>query len=97
MIDSVENLAAASPEASHLPSKSVSGKKTAHPIEVRERVYSLYVSGVPALEIEKQTGVPVNTIRKWRQAGACGLVTACREFEMRTLLFLADRPGGVAG
>jgi hypothetical protein len=74
MIATIENIAPASPELTAVrlpvslsPSKSVGGKKTAHSKETRETVHALYVSRVPALEIENRTGVPVNTIRKWQQ------------------------------
>jgi len=63
----VAELPAVRPPASLSLSRSVGGKKTAHSKETRETVHGLYVSRVPALEIENRTGVPVNTIRKWQQ------------------------------
>jgi len=69
MIDSVENLFPASPNASQTSSRSVGGKKTAHPPELRDTVKALFFASIPPHAIEAKTGVSKNTIQKWASRG----------------------------
>jgi hypothetical protein len=69
MISTLENLTPAAPLASASPSRSVGGKKTAHPKEIRETVQVLFFAGIPPHAITAKTGVPKHTVQKWATRG----------------------------
>ena len=65
----VAELPAVRPPVSLSLSRSVGGKKTAHPKEIRETVQVLFFASIPPHAITAKTGVPKHTVQKWATRG----------------------------